>query len=468
MLLTISTTHQPATDLGYLLHKNPAKCQTFSLSFGNAHVFYPEATLDHCTVALLLDIDPIQLVRGKSGSKNSERTLEQYVNDRSYTASSFLSVAIAKVFGTAKAGKCKERENLTKTPLPLTAKISAIKSNRGADFFRQLFEPLGYSIAVQNYPLDKHFSSWGDSNYYSLELSGNCCLSELLNHLYVMIPVLDLEKHYWIGDEEVDKLLTNGAGWLASHPAKEIIADRYLKKFSYLTRSALAQLTIEENIDPDKIEEESNSEEEKLEKPISLNQQRLESVVNILKQKESRKIVDIGCGQGNLLRLLAKDNYFTELLGVDVSYRALEVAKERLERLNLAPIQRQRLNLIQGSLTYRDSRLSDYDAATVIEVIEHLDLDRLASLERVLFEFARPNLIVITTPNIEYNVMFPNLAKGKLRHRDHRFEWTRMEFQNWAKQIGDRYYYTVEFVAVGNENEVVGSPTQMAVFDLDS
>jgi 3' terminal RNA ribose 2'-O-methyltransferase Hen1 len=462
MLLTISTTHQPATDLGYLLHKHPAKCQTFSLSFGKAHVFYPEASSDRCTVALLLDIDPIQLVRGKSGGKDRSRTLEQYVNDRPYVASSFLSVAIAQVFGTAKLGKCKDREDLTQLSLPLFVRISAIKNNRGADFFRQLFEPLGYSITLQNYLLDEQFSNWGDSDYYSLELTNNLRLSELLNHLYVLIPVLDLEKHYWIGDDEVDKLLTTGTGWLASHPAKEIIANRYLKKFSRLTRSALAQLTIEENIDSDNAEEESN--EEKLEKPISLNQQRLTTVIEVLKQKEAHSLVDIGCGEGNLLRLLAQDNYFTKILGVDVAYRILEIAKEKLDRVNLAPIQRQRLNLIQGSLTYRDNRLSGYDAATVIEVIEHLDLDRLSSFERVLFEFAQPKIIVITTPNVEYNIKFSNLPQGKLRHRDHRFEWTRKEFQSWAQQIVDRYHYLVEFIAVGNEDAIVGSPTQMGLF----
>jgi 3' terminal RNA ribose 2'-O-methyltransferase Hen1 len=149
---------------------------------------------------------------------------------------------------------------------------------------------------------------------------------------------------------------------------------------------------------------------------------------------------------------------------MDVSYRALERAEERLNRDHLSPVQKSRFQLIQGSLTYRDDRLMGYDAATLVEVIEHLDLNRLAALERVLFEFAHPKLAIVTTPNIEYNIRFATLPAGQLRHRDHRFEWTRTEFQTWANQVAERFGYTVEFFPIGTDDPDVGAPTQMGVF----
>ena len=458
MLLLITTTSYPATDLGYLLHKHPDRCQSFSLSFGQAHVFYPEASEQRCTAALLLDIDPVKLVRGRSAN------LEQYVNDRPYVASSFLSVAIAQVFSTALAGRCKDKPELTQTPLPLVAKLSVLPCRGGEGFLRQLFEPLGYTVTAQNHILDEKFPDWGQSKYYTVELQHTLPLADLLSHLYVLIPVLDDDKHYWVDDDEVEKLLRHGEGWLRAHPAREAITRRYLKRQHRLTRAALAQLAEEDELDPDSAEESHAEEEAAVEKPISLKQQRLNAVDAALKENGAKRVIDLGCGQGTLLRILVKESFFEQITGVDVSYRALEVAQERLDRLHLAPNQSNRLQLIQGALTYQDKRFTGYDAATVIEVIEHLDLPRLAAFERVLFEFAQPKTVVVTTPNIEYNVKFENLPAGKLRHKDHRFEWTRQEFQNWAKQVAERFGYTVQFQAVGLEDAEVGSPTQMGVF----
>lgn len=458
MLLTITTTHHPATELGYLLHKHPDKCQSFPLSFGQAHVFYSEVSVGRCTAALLLDVDPVKLVRGRAA------TLEQYVNDRPYVASSFLSVAIAQVLSTALAGRCKDRPELARTSIPLVAKLSVLPCRGGEGFLRQLFEPLGYTVIAQGHALDEHFSDWGQSQYYTVELQHTLPLADLLSHLYVLIPVLDDDKHYWVGDEEVEKLLRHGEGWLTGHPAREEITRRYLKRQHRLTRAALAQLAEEDNLDPDSTQESHAEEEAAVEKPISLNQQRLNAVVATLKERDARRVIDLGCAQGNLLRILLKDNFFQQITGVDVSYRSLEVAKERLDRLHLPRDQWNRLQLIQGALTYQDKRFTGYDAATVIEVIEHLDLPRQGAFERVLFECAQPKTVVVTTPNIEYNVKFENLPAGKLRHKDHRFEWTRQEFQTWANRVAERFGYTVQFQPVGLEDPEVGSPTQMGVF----
>ncbi|BDA69478.1 hypothetical protein CAL7716_036440 [Calothrix sp. PCC 7716] len=459
MLLTITTTHTPATDLGYLLHKHPDKCQSFSLSFGQAHVFYPEASDTLCTAALLLDIDAVKLVRGKGA------TLEQYVNDRPYVASSFFSVAMSQVFGTALGGRCKDRPELVQTPIPLTAKISVLPCRGGEEFLRELFEPLGYTVSAQNHQLDEKFPDWGASKYYTVELQHTLPLSELLSHLYVLIPVLDDEKHYWVGEDEVEKLLRHGEGWLSSHPAKEQITRRYLKRQGRLTRAALAQL-IELEPDPDSSEEEHAQEEAAVEKPLSLNKQRMLTVVDTLKQNNLKTVIDLGCGEGTLLRYLIKDAFFDKITGVDVSYRALSNAKERIEKLRLARNQWDKIQLFQSALTYQDKRFKGYDAVTLIEVIEHLDLPRLSSLSRVVFEFTHPKTVIVTTPNIEYNVKFETLPAGKLRHKDHRFEWTREEFQTWANNVAQRFGYTVQFQPIGDNDPEIGAPTQMGIFKL--
>jgi 3' terminal RNA ribose 2'-O-methyltransferase Hen1 len=451
MLLTISTTHSPATDLGYLLGKHPDRFQTFELTFGRSHVFYPEATAECCTATLLLEVDPVSLVRGKA------TTLDQYVNDRPYVASSFLSVAIAKVFRSALSGQCNDRPDLVALEIPLSAKLSVLPCRGGEGFLHQLFEPLGYTVKATQHPLDEHFPEWGNSSYFTVELTATTTVQALLNHLYVLIPVLDADKHYWVGADEVDKLLKHGEGWLNDHPQKEQITQRYLKRQKSLAQSALVQLGAEE--EPVEVEERA------IEKPISLNQIRQETIVATLKKYQAKSSIDLGCGEGKLVSLLAKNTFFEKIGGMDVSYRSLEYAQQKLERLFLSSDRLAKIELFQGSLNYRDRRLENYDAATLIEVIEHLDESRLAALERVVFEFAHPKLVLITTPNSEYNIKFENLPSGKFRHHDHRFEWTRVEFQTWAKGIAERFNYTVTFEDIGSIDPDVGAPTQMAIFE---
>lgn len=470
MLLTITYTQAPATDLGYLLHKNPARPQSFALTFGRAHVFYPEADAERCTAALLLDIDPVGLVRGRRGASDKRGgeggALEQYVNDRPYVASSFLSVALAQVLGSALAGRCKERPQLAEAPLPLQARLAALPCRGGEDLLRRLFEPLGYNVKAQRHTLDETFPAWGDSPYFTVELQGAVRLSELLTHLYVLVPVLDAEKHYWVGDDEVEKLLRRGEAWLSAHPARELIVKRYLKHRPNLMRMALERLLEEDNKDADQTEAAHAQEEAALEEQLSLNQQRINAVIAALKECEARRVVDLGCGEGRLLKALFEDKFFTELLGVDVSYRALETAQERLKLDRVPQHLQSRVRLVQGSLNYRDGRLTGYDAATVVEVIEHLDPPRLAAFERVLFEFARPQAIVLTTPNAEYNAKFADLPAGKLRHKDHRFEWTRAEFQQWTEAVAARFGYAVRLLPIGSVDETLGAPTQMGVFTV--
>jgi len=467
MLLTITTTRRPANDLGYLLHKHTERFQSFDLSFGKAHVYYPEAADERCTACLLLDVDPVGMVRGKNPDQNF--LLAQYVNDRPYAASSFMSVAISQVFGSALQGRCKDRPELAATAISLIARIDVLPVRGGEKFLRGVFEPLGYEVEAVRYPLDEKFPDWGESPYFSVVIRKTTTLADLLTHLYVLIPVFDGRKHYFVGDDEIEKLLTKGEGWLASHPEKDEIARRYLRFQPSLVRMALARLVQEE--EPREGDEDEPRPQEKaeeaLEKPLSLNEQRLGAVMAALRASGAKRVLDLGCGAGSLLRELLKDKQFAEIVGLDVSIRSLEAAQRRLKLDRLPTPQANRLKLLHGSLMYRDKRLEGFDAAAVVEVVEHLDPPRLSAFERVLFEFAKPKTVVLTTPNQEYNVTWETLPAGQFRHPDHRFEWTRREFQDWANGIAGRFGYAVRFLPVGPEDEKLGAPTQMGVFQRD-
>ncbi len=465
MLLSIQTTHRPATDLGFLLHKHPDRFQSFELAFGRAHVFYPQAEPECCTACLLLEVDPVKMVRSRGEPGGG--LLAQYVNDRPWVASSFLSVAIARVFGTALRGTCQQRPELAGTPLPLTVRLDVLPVRGGRELLHRLFEPLGYQVQATGSLLDEQFPPWGDSPYYSVRLRAEKTLAELLQHLYVLIPVFDDYKHYFVGRDELEKLLEKGSLWLAQHPCRELIARRYLKYRPSLAREALARLMEQEQPVPpgdDSPEERPPDPETLLERPLSLSQQRQGTVLAVLRGSGARSVVDLGCGEGSLLERLLKEPQLERIVGMDVSIRALEAARRRLKLDRLPEAQRRRLELFHGSLMYRDDRLAGFDAAVLMEVIEHQDPPRLRALEKVVFAHARPRTVILTTPNQEYNRLWPALPAGSMRHPDHRFEWTRQQFQHWATQVAGRYGYQVRFVPVGPEHPECGPPTQMAVF----
>lgn len=465
MLLKISTTYSPATDLGYLLHKHPGRVQAFKLNFGVANVVYSHADENRCTCALAVDVDPVALVRDHQGPESF--ALSQYVNDRPYAASSFLSVAIAQVFGSALSGTCASRPELCETAIPLEAFITSVPTRGREGAVERLFEPLGYSVTVEPLTLDDRFPSFGGPRYANVTLRGTIKLVDLLSHLYVLIPVLDGDKHYWIGNDEVEKLLRHGEGWLANHPEKSFIVDRYLMRRRNLTTAALERLVAQDAAaESDEAVDRAAQAEEQAERPIRLNDQRLDAVTNALLASGATSVLDLGCSNGNLLKRLLAEKQFARIVGYDVSYRALEIAAARLRLEQMHESKRNRIELIHGSLVYRDRRLEGFDAAAVVEVIEHLDPPRLAAFERSLFAFARPRTIVLTTPNVEYNTLFEGMTPGTLRHRDHRFEWTRAEFQRWATRVATAYGYCVKFEPIGPVDADKGSPTQMAVFTI--
>jgi 3' terminal RNA ribose 2'-O-methyltransferase Hen1 len=470
MLFTITYTGENPADLGYLLHKNPARPQTAELNFGRAHVFYPETGPERCTAALILDIDPLDLARGRSAKSSG---IFDYVNDRPYVCSSFISTAISGVYGTAMGGRCAKKQELADTPLDLSVGLFMLPCRGGALLPELLFEPLGYEVhAEETALLDEQFPEWGNSPYINLSIRGKVRIRDLLNHIYVLIPVFDRQKHYWVGEDEIDKLLNHGKGWLEDHPEKALITRRYFKNLRSLARTALDRLDNGQGILEELLLEDSPADQDDALPAVVVDEQtetvrprlnvlRLEAVLGAIKKSGAESVIDLGCGEGNLLRLLMKEGSFTRVTGVDVSRTALEHIRDKLKVDRLPEAQQKRLSLFQSSVTYRDKRFRGYDAAALVEVMEHLDENRIDTLAAVVFSDARPGTVVISTPNSEYNEIY---GISRFRHGDHRFEWNRTQFQSWANETAGRYGYNVFFEDIGEADEKRGAPTQMGIF----
>jgi SAM-dependent methyltransferase len=513
MLVTITTTAPRATEIGHLLHKHPDSVFERALTFGKAWVFYPEAGDERTTCVLLLEVDPIGLVRGRGPAG-----MDQYVNDRPFVAGSHMAVALGACFGSALAGSAKEKTERLDERWPFDVRIEALSCRAGETLVRGFFEPLRYEVGVTAYALDERFPEWGNASVLTVTLKGQQTVRALLNHLYVLMPALDAAKHYYVGEDEVDKLLRKGEEWLADHPQRDTIVRRYLKYKTGLTRMAIARLMQEQfddEVDPDAEEMDLEKRVDcMLDAPIMsavrevssepptpvggdvrqqvtpalagavafdedaandraprLHELRLSMVLAVLRdpRRAIHSVIDLGCGEGRLVRILLKERQLTRIVGLDVSPSALERCERRLRPARLPAHQRERITVLHGSLLYRDERLAGFDAATLVEVIEHIEPGRLPSLERVLFEHARPRNVIITTPNAEYNVVWPMLPAGKLRHRDHRFEWTREQFRNWCGAAAQRFGYRVSLHEIGpisREHPDAGTPTQMALFSL--
>ncbi|MCP2163995.1 3' terminal RNA ribose 2'-O-methyltransferase Hen1 [Goodfellowiella coeruleoviolacea] len=462
MFLTLTTDQPPATDLGFLLHKHPQRAQSFTLASGTAHVFYPRADADECTAALLLEVDPVGLVRGR---RDSAFALGQYVNDRPYAAGSLLAVALGAVFRTALKGRCDARPDLAARPIPLRVRIPALPCHGGPDLVARLFGPLGWRVAATPVPLDPVFPEWGAAPYLDVRLSGRALLSDALKQLYVLLPVLDNAKHYWVAEDEVAKLLRAGEGWLAGHPERELITARYLVHRRPYVASALARLAEADEVAADELDNSlADAVATDQAQPGALALARRQRVLAVLREAGARRVLDLGCGSGALLADLLAEPAVTEIVGVDVAARALAAAERRLRLDRMSERQRARISLRQSALTYLDPALAGYDAAVLMEVVEHVDPGRLPALERAVFHGARPGTVVVTTPNAEYNVRFPALGPNRLRHPDHRFEWTREQFRAWAGAVAERRGYRVRHLPVGQPDPEVGAPTQLAVF----
>lgn len=509
MMVTITCFAPNAPEIGYLFAKNPASVFQRDFSGGTAWAFYSEVAEDHVTIVLVTEIDTVGLVRGPATLAG----LDQYVNDRPYVASSLTSVALNTAFRTAMSGESKLLPDRVHEPLRWIVELPAVACDGDEDLLSKLFTPLGYTIMATRLPLDERFPEWGAADLYQVRLEGIQTIADMLNHLYLLLPVLDNAKHYAVSDDEMEKLVARGGAWLAAHPARELISRRYLRYRRPLIASALSKL-VEDDLDA--VAEEntvatmeagavttsaaglgpresaepalplkdtdqsvastdttipavsSASEARPLAKAksLGLHEQRLAAVMEAVRAAGARTLVDLGCGEGKLLALALKEKYLSRILGMDVSTRALALARRKLHFDHLPPAQRARLDLIHGSLLYRDTRLAGFDAAALVEVIEHLDAPRLGAMERVVFEHARPRRVIVTTPNRDYNAHWESLDPSAFRHEDHRFEWTRADGRAWADRVAEVYGYTTAWQELGPIDGDLGAPSQLMIFDL--
>ncbi len=455
--------HAPnAPEVGYLLGKNPASVFEREFSAGRVVVFYPEVADDHISVVMVTEIDPIGLVRGPAALAG----LDQYVNDRPYVASSLTSVALNTAFSSALAGKSRERPERVAERMRWEVPLPAVACDAGEKLIASLFAPLGYSVTVTRLPLDPTVPAWGESDVYSVRLEGEQTTHDVLTHLYVLLPVLDNSKHYYVTAGEIEKLLDHGGDWLASHPERELIVRRYLRYKRPLVTSALARLTEGEADEKETSDEsEGSARQQETERELGLHEQRLQAVMTAVREVGASSLADLGCGEGKLLRLALNERGLTRILGVDVSSQALSRARRALHLDTMSEAERARTQVVQGSLLYRDQRLEGFDIAALVEVVEHFDTPRLGAMERVVFEHARPRRVVLTTPNREYNAHWATLGVQKLRHSDHRFEWTRAECQAWAERVAATHGYRCVWQEIGPPDPALGAPSQLVIFD---
>lgn len=471
MLITLTCAAPHAPEVGYLLGKNPASVFARPFSAGTVHVFYPEVADERVTIALLVEIDPVGLVRGPAALAR----LDQYVNDRPYVASSLTSVAINTAFGSAMAGRAtKEHAERLDERMRWEVSLPAVACDAGDDLITRLFAPLGYTVATTRLPLDPAFPAWGQADLYSVHLEGEQTVQQVLGHLYVLLPVLDNSKHYYVGTDEADKLLAHGGAWLAAHPERELIARRYLRYKRPLVQSALDRLAESDPaLAPDAARADAASASEgdaptppdPVEAALGLHEQRLNAVLAAVRAIGATSLADLGCGEGKLLARALDEPELARIFGMDVSTQALARARRALHFDTLPPARRARIEVAQGSLLYRDRRLEGFDAAALVEVVEHLDAPRLRAMERVVFQHARPRRVIVTTPNREYNVHWPAVGAHRLRHRDHRFEWTRAECQAWAERVAAAYGYRAARQELGPADPTLGAPSQLIIFD---
>ncbi len=473
MLVTITTRGDAAPDLSHLLHKHPGRAQSFDLSVGTAYVFYPADTPDECTAALLLEVDAIALARSKRYGADAQ-ALSRYVNDRPYASTSMLALAIGQVFRSAMGGRSTSRPERAAEPMDLELGLTSVPSEvdeHGAGLATRLFAPLGWDVEETRRLLDDTRPEWGDAATVGLRLRGRVRLADALRQLTVLLPVLDDAKHYWVGDDEVGMLLRRGEGWLAEHPLRELITTRSLAHQRSLVDDATGRLLGLDGTAGDggsvdaPVDEAPADDDGATDRPETpLYRRRAEAVLTALADVQAHTVADVGCGEGALLRHLFADRSFTTIIGTDVAPRELARAERRLRPDDVSDEQRARVRLLQSSVTYSDDRIAGLDAVVLMEVVEHVDPERLPALEASVFQAARPAAVVVTTPNAEHNVRFASLAAGRFRHPDHRFEWTRDEFRTWAQGVGDRHGYTVEHRPVGDDDPEVGPPTQLALF----
>lgn len=451
MQLTIKAIGENSRVISYLLSKNPSNLYDRDEKGSRVRLVYTAFTEEETELLIYVTPDPVELVR------NSPNTFDitQYINDREFAVSSLFCSYIKSALATALNGKPKDDFiKWVDYKFDLILGFGPVASDLPDAVIESIFTPIGYEVKIERGITDYSFKLKSRSSARYINLTGRQTLQNAIRHLFILIPVLDNYKHYYMDKSEVDKLERYGTGWLDDHPMRDLIIKRALKFKELISEVASPKKE-------DLLQGDSEPVEES-EIKVRLNEQRYQTIVDIvtkLPQKET--VVDFGSGEGKLSVRLGFIPGVKEVLAVEPSQvsqlRAIrKIDKVRSSEGFVAPTQ------VWGSLFYFDTRLCDKDVMILSEVIEHIDEYRLAPIIETVFAQYSPKTLIINTPNYEYNVVFE--MKDNLRHSDHRFEWTREQFSLWCKELGARYNYSVNIGGIGEEDTDHGFPTQIAIF----
>ncbi|MGE6488602.1 3' terminal RNA ribose 2'-O-methyltransferase Hen1 [Paenisporosarcina sp. NPDC076898] len=443
MQLSIQASGDNVQAISYLLSKNPNNLYERNHKGHLVRLFYSKFTETELEVTIFVTPDPIELVKNNSNSYD----ITHYINDREFAVSSIFCSFIRSALGTALNGQPKEEHLMwVNHPFSFNFEFGPVVSSLSDEKLMNLFEPIGYEVTINRPEIEYSFPIKTKSSARYLSIKGMKTLQEGLRHLFVLIPVIDNYKHYFIDEKEIEKLERYGEGWLDQHPLRDLIyrqALRFKEIYSLV--------------------ENSSKDEKKVEpvKKVRLNELRYEKIVNTVSQMKPRSVIDFGSGEGKLSVQLGFVEGITEILAVEPSEAASLKALERFNKVKnkekfVIP------ELLWGSLFYYDERLKDKDVIILCEVIEHIDETRLPKAMDTLLDDYQPPALIITTPNREYNELYD--MEEHLRHNDHRFEWTRAEFRQWCTERNHSNDYELQFDGIGEEHASHGFPTQMCIF----
>lgn len=443
MQLTIQASGDNVKAISYLLSKNPDNLYERNHKGHLVRLFYSKFTEEEVEVTIFVTPDPIELLQNRSNSYD----ITHYINDREFAVSSIFTSFVRSALGTALNGQPKEEYlKWVSYRFPFKFQFGPVASTFSDLQIKDLFEPIGYEVSISRPEIDYAIDLKEKSSARMITLSANQTLQDALRHLFVLIPVIDDYKHYFIDEKEIEKLQRYGEGWLEEHPKRDSIyrqALRFKEIYSQVERPSSQEQTDEEA------------------KKVRLNDLRYGKIVEKAEIMRPKSIVDFGSGEGKLSLRLGFLEGVKEILAVEPSEIENLKAKRRFEKVKDQP------NFVEpetlwGSLFYFDERLKGKDLIILCEVIEHIDEYRLPKAMDMILHQYTPESLIITTPNKEYNVVYD--MEENYRHSDHRFEWTRQEFREWCHARNHQNLYELEFLGIGQEHLSQGFPTQMCVF----
>ena len=471
MHLILKASGEGADIVSHLLSKNPNNVYDRTDKGVRVRMVYTTATERETEVLMHAEPDPVDLVRGTPDGYD----ITQYINDREFVTSSLFCSYIRSALGTALNGKPKEAyARWVGHPFDMELSFGPVASDLPDRAIEELFSPLGYAVTLERDELTYTFDLKKKSTVRRIILRGQVTVQNALRQLFLLIPVLDNYKHYFISEDEIDKIKRYGEGWLDSHPLKEMIIKRTLR-FAELIRQyerqegALSAPAEAVNAEEDNVSTEGKGDgidDPSLQEdpPVRLNELRYRAITDVVAGLPlKRRIVDMGAGEGKLSARLAYIPGVESILAVEPSgqsrLRAMERFAKLEERSGIAAMPEP----IIGSLFYFDEQLQNQDVMILCEVIEHIDAYRLNGIMDTIMNEYQPEVLLVTTPNKEYNQVYA-MERESFRHHDHRFEWTRAELaaqcEMWTKQAE----YTFEIRGIGEYAEGFGQPTQLVIF----